>query len=262
MGRRKRNAFFLAATGCVALAGVTAVALPAAEKPEPKELYETARQRYARIDSSIARLTWHETVKGKRRPEEVILLKVRESPWSVYAKWLGKEGAGREGVYVRGQYRDKVHVRLAAGDVPFMPAGALMALDPNGSLLWVASTHPITELGVGAAIGMIGEVVAALERGDRRQGTLTVVGPQRREEFGKPVLGIEHRIPAGADAAVRDGGRRTYWFDPSTGLPTLIVTHDEKGREVEYYHYDRLQLSVRLDDEDFDPERLWGVRRR
>jgi hypothetical protein len=114
-----------------------------------------------------------------------------------------------EVVYVVGQHGGKVHVRLAAGDVPLMPPGALMALDPNGSLLRSASTHPITELGVGAAIGMIGEVVAALDRGDRRLGTLAVVGPERRQEFGKPVRGIEHRIPAGAYPAVPEGGRRT-----------------------------------------------------
>ncbi|MFO0929094.1 MAG: hypothetical protein U0736_19080 [Gemmataceae bacterium] len=38
----------------------------------------------------------------------------------------------------------------------------------------------------------------------------------------------------------------------------LVACWDERGQEVEYYRYDRLQAGVRLDDSDFDPERLWG----
>jgi hypothetical protein len=37
----------------------------------------------------------------------------------------------------------------------------------------------------------------------------------------------------------------------------LLVTRDDRGQEVEYYHYDRLQFPVRLDDADFNPDRLW-----
>src|SRR5262245_4880667 len=70
-------------TGLVAacLAPLAAVALvePApGEAPTVRELYEAARQRYAPIDSYVARLTRREVVKGKQEPEEVILLKFRE----------------------------------------------------------------------------------------------------------------------------------------------------------------------------------------
>ena len=122
-----------------------------------------------------------------------------------------------------------------------------------------ASTHPITELGIGAAIEKISAVRAAVDRGDEGKGTLSVAGPEWRDEFGAAVHGIEHRIPPKGDAVLPAGGKRTYWIDPKTKLPTLILTHDEKGREVEYYHYDRLQFDVRLDDDDFDPDRLWGA---
>jgi len=134
-----------------------------------------------------------------------------------------------------------------------------MALSPNGALIRSASPHPITELGIGAAIDKVGEVLTSLGRSDRRHGSLSVVGPEQRHEFGKPVYGIEHRLPAGLDSVLPTGGRRTYYLDPVTNLPTVILAWDAAGREVEYYHYDRLQISVRLDDEDFDPDRLWGV---
>jgi len=227
--------------------------------PGTRELYEPAREHYARIDSYIARLTRREVVKGQPRPKELILLKFRQRPWSAYMKWIGEEGQGREGIYVKGRHGNKIHTRLAAGDVPFMPAGHRMALSPDGALIRSASPHPITELGIGAGIEKVGEVLTSLDRGDQRHGSLSVVGPEQRREFDKPTHGIEHRIPTGLDPMLPNGGRRTYYFDPVTSLPTVIVALDASGREVEYYHYDRLQLSVRLDDQDFDPDRVWGA---
>lgn len=257
MARNNRPLALFTAAG-LAFTGLTAGAILAPEPPGPTELHESARNRYARIDSYIARLTRRETVKGQPRPQETVLLKVREKPWSVYAKWLGDEGRGREGLYVEGGSDGKVHVRLAAGDIPFVPAGRRMALDPNGALLRAASPHPITDLGIGAAIDKIGAVLTAQKRGDQQSGSLSAIGPERRQEFNRAVRGIEHKVPPGGDPALPFGGRRTYWLDPATSLPTLIVTEDSEGHQVEYYHYDRLELSVRLDDEDFDPDHLWG----
>src|SRR5205085_3781407 len=65
-----------------------------------RELYRDAAQRYAAIDSYIVRLRRREQVNGKDQPEELLLVKFRKQPTSVYFKWLGKEGHGREVVYV------------------------------------------------------------------------------------------------------------------------------------------------------------------
>src|SRR5262249_30319426 len=155
-------------------------------------------------------LTRREVVQGKQRPEELILLKFRERPWSAYMQWVGEEGRGREGVYVRGQHGDKIHTRLAAGDVPFMPAGRRMALSPGWAFFCAASPRPITDLGIGAAVARLGDALAAADRGDQRRGSVRVVGPELRPEFAQPARGIEHRLPAGIDPLLPDGGRRTY----------------------------------------------------
>ena len=60
---------------------------------------------------------------GIVRPEELMHFKFRKQPWSVYFKWLGPEGRGREAIYVQGKYDNKLHTLLAAGDMPFTPAG-------------------------------------------------------------------------------------------------------------------------------------------
>jgi hypothetical protein len=88
-----------------------------------------ANETYSHIDSYIARLRRKEQINGKDKPEEIMLIKFRKQPWSVYFKWLGTEGAGREVVYVKGRNEDKIQTLLAAGDVPLMYRSCLPADD-------------------------------------------------------------------------------------------------------------------------------------
>jgi hypothetical protein len=231
---------------------------PSAPAVTVRQLYQTARTRFATVDSYIVRLTRREQVKDKLNPEEVILFKFRKEPWSVHLKWLGKEGQGREVVYVKGRYEGKLHTLLAAGDVFLMPAGKRMALSPDNLLVRSACRHPITEAGIGASIDRIGSILAGVERGDPRMGRLTVLAGVKRPEFDQAVAAIEHDLPPGLDPSLPKGGRRTWFFDPELKLPMLIAATDERGREVEYYRYDRLQYPVNLQDSDFDPDLLWG----
>jgi hypothetical protein len=244
---------------------VSAKAAPAPEsKPASgapmtaKQLVADAQKEYAGIDSYIVRLTRREVVGTKQSPEEVMAFKFRKQPWSVYFKWLSKEGLGREVILVRGKYEGKLHTLLAAGDVPFIPAGRRMALDPENILVRNATRHPVTNAGIGAGIDRLALVLSATERGDNKQGVLQLVGPVERAEFDRPAYGLEHVLPAGLDPSLPKGGRRLYFFHPENRLPTLIVAKDERGREVEYYFHDRLLPNVKLDDDDFDPDRLWA----
>jgi hypothetical protein len=219
---------------------------------------QQAAERYAGIDSYIARLTRREQVGGKNQPEEVLLFKFRKEPWSVYFKWLGKTGEGREVVYVKNQYENKLHTLLAAGDHPLMGAGKRMALAIDSIFVRNASRHPITEAGFGASIERLGRLLDAGEHGDKRGGTLTVLGAQNRPEFAKPAWVLEHVLPPGQDPSLPRGGRRLYAFDPESKLPLLVTAVDERGQEVEYYSYDRLQYPVKLDNDDFNPDKLWA----
>jgi hypothetical protein len=235
-----------------AKAGTAAPAMTA------RQLVSDAQKKYAGIDSYIARLTRREVVGTKPSTEEVMLFKFRKQPWSVYFKWLSKEGMGREVVMVQGQHESKLHTLLAAGDIPFVPAGRRMALAPDNVLVRSATRHPVTDAGIGASIDYLGTVLSAVERGDRKQGSLQLVGPVERTEFDRPVYGLEHTLQAGLDPSLPKGGRRLYFFNPENQLPTLIIAKDERGQEVEYYFHDRLLPNVKLDDDDFDPDRLWN----
>src|SRR6516162_7845419 len=88
-----------------------------------RALHDHAAQRYQTMDTYIMRLKRREVVGGKARPEELILVKFRQEPWSVYFKWIGPEAKGREVVHVKGQYDNRIHSLVAAGDVLLMHAG-------------------------------------------------------------------------------------------------------------------------------------------
>ncbi len=220
-------------------------------------MLQQAAVRCAVLDSYIVRLTRREYLKDKAQPEEILLFKFRKEPWSVHFKWLGETKKGREVVYVKGRYENKIHTKLAAGDAPLMPAGARIAVAPDSILARSASRHPITDAGIGHCVESLTALLDAQERGDRRLGALTAIAPQRRPEYPQPVETLERIIPPGAEPELPRGGRRLMCFDPDWQLPLLVVTYDDKGQEVEYYRYDRLQAPLNLDDDDFNPDKLW-----
>lgn len=183
-----------------------------------------------------------------------MLFKFRREPFSVYFKWLGEEGKGREVVYVRGRYEDKIHTLLAAGDVPLMPAGRKVALSPDNPLVQAASRHPITHAGICYLVGKYAQLAAA---NLARPGLLRYVGLVSKAELPQSLEVVEQQILTGEEPLLPHGGKRLWMFDGTNHLPVLVSTLDADGHEVEYYCYDRIQFGVPLDDADFNPDVLW-----
>jgi hypothetical protein len=229
---------------------------PILEQPL-RVLYQRAAQRHAAMDSYIMRLKRREVVNGRKQPEEVIRVHVRRDPYSVRLKWLGTVGKGREAIYVKGKYKDEMQLLLAAGDMfPFSPAGMRYNLAPDDPLARAKSRYPITETGLGSLIERFGRIVAAAEKGDPREGTVKYLGRVQRPEFDAKVEAVHQLLAARSDPLLPRGGQRWWFFDATTGLPALVVTHDPDG-EVEYYCHDYIQWPALMDDDDFNPDRVW-----
>lgn len=209
------------------------------------------------MDSYTLRMRRREVVGNHARPEEVMLFKFRQQPWSVYFKWLGTEGKGREVVYVKGRYDNALHTLTAAGDIPLLPAGRHIKVSPDGVLVKSKSRYPITEAGLGGLIERFGRVVAGAEKGDTREGTVKYLGQLKRPEFDGMVEGVLQTLPPRGDPHLPRGGQRQWYFDPNLHLPVLLITRDDSGREVEYYCHDRFMYPVHLSDDDFNPDVLW-----
>ncbi len=218
-------------------------------------LLARAAQTYAGMDSYNFRFTRRESVGGKPQPEELILVKVRRKPFSVNLKWLGNEGKGREVIYVDGKFGNKLQILTAPGEVfPFAPP-TRFNFSPDDRMVKSKTRRPITETGFGNLIDIFARVVSGAVAGDMRLGTVKYLGPLERKEFQRPVEAVHHKIPPGYEAGLPKGGQRWWYFDPTHGLPVLVITHDETG-EVEYYRHDLVQWPARLDDLDFDPDRM------
>ena len=129
---------------------------------------------------------------GRPRPEETLIFKFREDPWSVHFKWLGNEGKGREVIYVANK-DDKLHILTAAGDIPLTPPGRRLDLSRDNILVKAASKYPITEAGVCTAIVRFGRQI------DERQ----VIGVTRVE-----VAMREHLDGHAGRAGAVETGRR------------------------------------------------------
>ncbi|HEV3235999.1 MAG TPA: DUF1571 domain-containing protein, partial [Gemmataceae bacterium] len=216
--------------------------LPANPLAELRRICKEAHDQYAGCDSYIVRLRRREQIAGKDHAEEVLALRFRKQPFSVHLKWLGQEGKGREAVFVKGMYDNKIHTLLADGDLFPLPGGKRMALAPDNPLVVAASRHSITEAGIGQTIERFTNFVEASARQGENKPVLTYLGRRMRPEFSHSLLATLQTISGGQETALPQGGQRLWFFDPKNHLPALISTQDDHTHVVEYYCYDRYQL--------------------
>jgi hypothetical protein len=242
--------------------------IPIAQAPPPqsdgnqalRELYRQAQQRYATVDGYVVRLRRREEVGGKLGAEEVIQLKFRKEPWSVYLRWIGETAKGREVVYVKGQHGNRIHTLTCATDTPLrsLGAGKHFEVAPDDPRVLSRSRYTITDTGVGALIDRFGQILESCERGENRLGTLKYLGRLPRQELDEPAEAVLQSIPPGVERGLPRGGQRFWFFDATNHrFPVLIQTLDDRGGLVELYCYDNFLFPGRLRDDDFDPARLW-----
>ena len=85
-----------------------------------------------------------ERIDGELSDTQVMRMKIRNAPYSVYMKWLVGD-KGRQVLYVEGENDNRMTVKLGGLKGRFLPA---INLDPYGSRAMAASRHPITEAGI------------------------------------------------------------------------------------------------------------------
>jgi negative regulator of sigma E activity len=108
--------------------------------------------------------------------------------------------------------------------------------------------HPITEVGIGRIIALVGRDIrqSAKVSGDE----VRFVDFGTRRVFGRPARCVEAVTPGGAAYYAY---RATICIDLDVGLPVQVTIRDERDQIVEQYGYERLQTNPGLTDSDFDP---------
>jgi hypothetical protein len=231
----------------------------ASEQQAILHLYSQAVERYAGINDYICRFRRREVLHGKQEPEDLLEMRHRKSPSSIYLRWLDGELAGRELVFVQGKFDDRLQIRTGRSEAL---SRFRLSLDLRAPRATAYSRHGIDQAGIGPLLARMGQVVANLGAANGQQSPLRYLGQQMRPESEVPMLGVQQDIPPGKEKHLPRGGRRLVFFNqdpryPEYLLPTLITTYDEAGKEVEYYCYDRMNVNVGLSLEEFDPDLLW-----
>ncbi len=202
------------------------------------------------VEDYTATFIKRERVGGKLREEEVILLKVRHRPFSVYLKHLAPPRLkGQEAIWVQGANDGKI-IAHGAGILGLFT----VRLDPESPLAMQGNRYSIRHVGLRhlleellrlceehrprllqSRISFLEETVDGV-----KCLVLEVRAPRRWEDFpwamARVYLDRDKRVPIRYEA-----------YDwPAQGSKDLPL--------IEHYYYKDLKLNVGLSDKDFDPE--------
>jgi hypothetical protein len=229
---------------------VAAAAGAANTLDEPLRLLAEARKAYQEVQDYTCVLVKKERMRGQLQPENVISMKVRCEPFSVYLRWQQpKLMANQEACYVTGKNDGKMRVHASG----LIGVAGWVSLEPNDERAKKNSNHAITEAGIGNLLARFGK---AWEK--ERALNLTRVRVGEYDYNKRRCVRVETMHPN------NDGGhfvtyRSVMYFDKQTHLPIRVETYDwpkqggsPDGELIEVYSYVNLKLNVGLGDDAFN----------
>lgn len=219
-------------------------------------LLEEGCRRLIGISNYTAIFSKQERVDGEICDGEVMQLKLRHEPFSVYMKWLVGD-KGREVLYVEGQHDGKLLVKLGGWKGRLLPT---LKLNPNGSRAMRTSRHPITQMGLLAVVTTLIENRREDLRRESRVRCRMVANQQfdQRDCFR---YSLEYDRPQ--DSAIYR--KSIVYIDKEYSLPIFIrnyawpsptdvldASEMDNGTLIEHYTYSNIDLNAELADGDFN----------
>jgi hypothetical protein len=122
---------------------------PAAPLDPALHYLTEAKQAYQNVQDYTCLFVKRELVKGVLQPENVMTMKVRANPFSVYMKWQAPRSLeGQEACYVTGKNNGQMRVHSTG----ILGIAGWVSLDPNDPRATETSRHTILEAGIGNLI--------------------------------------------------------------------------------------------------------------
>ena len=194
-----------------------------------------------------------EVVGDELTDEQVMEVKIRHEPFSVYMKWTTGH-KGRQVLYVDGEHKGRMLVKLG-GWKKRLPA---LKLDPSGSMAMKESRYPITKAGL---LELVRESLA-IRRGEmaKLQGVRCQL-IENHEFDGRPCYAF---VVEYADRSASDRYRKSEMlFDRELGVPVVVrnFSWPAEGTEgdatdestlVEFYTYRNIKFQREVAGGDFD----------
>jgi hypothetical protein len=233
-------------------APAAAPAAPPAASPmdEPVRLIREAQQAYKNVRDYTCLLVKRESVNGVLPPENVMEMKVRTQPFSVYLRWLQpRSEAGQEVCYVAGRNDGKLRVHPSG----VLGAVGFVSLDLNDPRVRKSSRRSISEAGIGNAI----ERFARAWENERSRSLTTQVRVAEYEYNRRRCMRVETVHPTNPDGHFLYY-RDVVYFDKETHLPIRLEFYDwprrqgDPGQLVEVYSFANMRLNVGLTDDVFN----------
>ncbi len=228
---------------------VPAAAAASHPMDEPLRVLAEARQAYQDVRDYTCLLIKRERIAGQLQPNQVMHMKVRGAPFSVYFRWQEpKDVAGQEACYVVGRNDGKMRVRSPG----ILGAVGFLSLDLNDPRARKSSNRSISDAG-------IGNLIERLKRQWEAERTWNVTQTNVGEyEYAKRrCTRVEAVHPETKDGKFATH-RTVVYFDKEYKLPVRIECYDwpregaAAGELIDVYSYVNLKLNVGLGDEVFN----------
>jgi len=215
----------------------------------PIQLIAEAEQAYQGIRDYSCLFVKREQIRGQLQADNLIEMKVRTQPFSVYMRWLGPQPlAGQEACYVAGRNNGmlRAHSTGLTGMMGFM------SLDVHDPRVMQNNRHSIAEAGIGHVIDRLGQRWPA----ERQLGQTSV----RVADYSynqRACTRVETMHPSSGNGQFYSY-RTVVYFDKENHLPIRIETYDwprggnrAEGELLESYSFANLRLNVGLPESAF-----------
>lgn len=227
-----------------------APAAAGSQMDEPLRLLGEARQSFQGVRDYTCVLVKRERLRGQLAADNVINMKVRNQPFSVYLRWQSpKDLAGQEACYVAGRNNGmmRVHSTGLIGAVGFV------SIDPRDPRAQANSRHAITEAGIGNLIERF-----AKHWDEERRLNLTQVRVGDYEYNKRRCTRVETVHPDNRGNHFTSY-RTVLFFDQENHLPIRIEVYGwpraggpAEGELLESYSYVNLRLNAGLGEDSFN----------
>jgi Protein of unknown function (DUF1571) len=247
-------AWTLVASGVDGQAPPSAPAQPAAGQPSGSQMdqaiawMQEAKRNYSAVKDYTCTLISRESIRGRLKDENIIQMKFRTAPFSVYMRWLGPPDLqNQEVAYVAGQNKNQMRVHSKG----ILKIAGFVSVDINDPRVMEHSRHTILEAGMGNLIDQ-----TLVNWNNERKIGRSEVRLAEYEYDKRPCLRIENIRPERIPGLY--AYRSVIYLDKTSKLPIRNESYDwprqggnPTGDLLESYSYVNLQFNVGLTDRDF-----------